>query len=46
MAVVYTSGDNDLTDAILAQINAGAPIDTTTPVTTTPPSLTNNPGNP
>ncbi len=43
MAIVYTSGDNDLTDAVLAQLNAGAPIDTTKPVTTaTPPSLTNS----
>jgi outer membrane protein len=46
MAIVYTSGDNDLTEAILAQINAGAPIDTTKPVTTTPPSLTNSTSNP
>jgi outer membrane protein len=46
MAIVYTSGDNDLTDAVLAQLNAGAPIDTTNPVTTTPPPLTNGTGNP
>jgi outer membrane protein len=46
MAIVYTSGDNDLTDAVLAQLNAGAPIDTTKPVMITPPSLTNNLGNP
>jgi outer membrane protein len=26
-AVVYTSGDNDLTDAVLKQLNAGAPVD-------------------
>jgi len=26
-AVLYTSGDNDLTDAVLKQLNAGAPVD-------------------
>jgi outer membrane protein len=31
MSVVYTSGENDLTDTILAQLNAGAPIDVTKP---------------
>jgi outer membrane protein len=31
MAVVYTTGENDLTDAVLAQLNAGAPIDLTKP---------------
>ena len=41
MAVVYSVGDNDLTDAILAQMNAGAPIDLTKSATTTPPPLTN-----
>ena len=47
MAIVYTSGDNDLTDAILAQLNAGAPIDVTKPVPTIgPPPLTNSSGNP
>ena len=46
MAVVYSSGDNDLTDAILAQLNAGAPIDTTKIETTAPPALTNSTGNP
>jgi outer membrane protein len=46
MAIAYTSGDNDLTDAVLAQINAGAPIDTTKPATTTPPPLTNSASNP
>jgi outer membrane protein len=40
MTIVYTSGDNDLTDAVLAQLNAGAPIDVTKP------SLTNSFGNP
>lgn len=28
-AVVYSNGQNDLTDAVLKQLNAGAPIDTT-----------------
>jgi len=46
MAIVYTSGDNDLTDAVLAQLNAGAPIDTTKSFSTTPPSLTNSSSNP
>jgi outer membrane protein len=46
MAVVYSTNDNDLTDAVLAQLNAGAPIDLTKPDTTTPPSLTNAPGSP
>jgi outer membrane protein len=45
MAVVYSVGDNDLTDAILAQLNAGAPIDLPKPAAA-PPSLTNVPGNP
>ena len=31
--VLYTDGQNDLTAAILAQLNAGAPIDLTTPAT-------------
>ena len=43
MAIVYSTGDNDLTDAVLAQLNAGAPIDLTKPATTTPPSVTNAP---
>ena len=46
MAVIYSSNDNDLTDAVLAQLNAGAPIDLTKPDTATPPSLTNAPGSP
>ena len=46
MAIVYTNGDNDLTDAVLSQLNAGAPIDVTKPAVSTPPSLTNSPGNP
>jgi outer membrane protein len=45
--IVYTSGDNDLTDAVLSQLNAGAPIDVTKPAeTTSAPSLTNSFGNP
>jgi outer membrane protein len=43
--VVYTSGD-DLTDAVLAQLNAGAPVDTAAPTVANPvPSLagTNSP---
>jgi Skp family chaperone for outer membrane proteins len=30
-AVVYASQDNDITDSVLGQLNAGAPIDVTTP---------------
>ena len=39
--VVYSSGENDLTDAVLEQLNAGAPIDMTKPAATTtaPPPL-------
>jgi outer membrane protein len=39
--VLYSSGENDLTDAVLAQLNAGAPIDMTKPAATTtaPPPL-------
>jgi Skp family chaperone for outer membrane proteins len=46
-AVVYSSGENDLTGAVLKQLNAGAPISTTpAPVVTSPSSLlgTNTPG--
>jgi outer membrane protein len=46
MAVVYTTGDNDLTESVLAQLNAGEPIDLTKPATTTPPPLTNAFSNP
>jgi outer membrane protein len=46
MTIVYTSGDNDLTDAILSQLNAGAPIDVTKPAVTTAPPLTNSFSNP
>jgi Skp family chaperone for outer membrane proteins len=39
-AVVYSSGENDLTDDVLKQLNAGAPIDLTKPVASnTVPSL-------
>lgn len=48
LTVVYSDGQNDLTDAILAQLNAGAPIDVTKPATptTAAPSMTNLPGSP
>ncbi len=32
-AVVFSSNDNDLTDAVLKQLNAGAPIDVSAPAT-------------
>ena len=44
--VLYHDVENDLTDAVLKQLNAGSPIDTTAPAVTTPaPSLldTNSP---
>lgn len=43
LTVVYTNGENDLTETILAQINAGAPIDISKPAatnTTPPPPAT------
>jgi outer membrane protein len=46
MTVVYTSGDNDLTDAVLAQLNAGAPIDVTKPAAATTPPAINDSGKP
>ena len=46
MTIVYTSGDNDLTDAVLSQLNAGAPIDVTKPATMFPLPMTNSFGNP
>jgi Skp family chaperone for outer membrane proteins len=45
-AVLYSSGENDLTDAVLKHLNEGAPIDLTKPVASnTVPSLvgTNSP---
>jgi outer membrane protein len=43
LTVVYTNGENDLTDAILSKMNAGAPIDLSKPATATatPPAMTN-----
>jgi len=44
--VLYHGAENDLTDVVLKQLNAGSPIDTTAPAMTTPaPSLldTNSP---
>jgi outer membrane protein len=41
-AVVYSSNDNDLTDAVLKQLNAGAPIDVSTPATTSPLLMSTN----
>jgi Skp family chaperone for outer membrane proteins len=43
-AVVYVSADNDLTSAVLSQLNAGAPIDVSTPATTSglPLSISTN----
>jgi outer membrane protein len=47
LTIVYNSGDNDLTEDVLSQLNAGAPIDVTKPATTTTaPPMTGNPGNP
>lgn len=40
-AVVYVNSDNDITDSVLAQLNAGAPIDVSAPPTS---SLLSNPG--
>jgi Skp family chaperone for outer membrane proteins len=45
-AVVYTSGENDLTANVLKQLNAGAPISATTPAVTTPSSLFSNTNSP
>jgi Skp family chaperone for outer membrane proteins len=38
--ILYNDGQNDLTSAVLAQLNAGAPIDLTTPATSVVPPLT------
>jgi Skp family chaperone for outer membrane proteins len=40
--VIYSSGENDLTDAVLTQLNVGAPISLTKPVGTTPSMLGTN----
>ena len=45
-AVIYSSGENDLTDEVLKYLNAGAPIDVAKPVTSTAAPLlagTNSP---
>jgi outer membrane protein len=46
LTIVYNNGDNDLTDGILAQLNAGAPIDVTKPTTTSAPPALSNTNNP
>lgn len=43
--VVYSSSD-DITDAVLAQLNAGAPIDTATPAVTNPATSLTVPNSP
>jgi outer membrane protein len=40
--VVFASNDNDLTAAVLAQLNAGAPIDVTAPATGIPLNISTN----
>lgn len=43
--LLYSSGENDLTDQVLSQLNAGAPIDISapaSPINVTPPPLTNS----
>ena len=46
-AVIYNSGENDLTAAVLKQLNAGAPISTlSAPVVTSPSSLLLNTNKP
>jgi Skp family chaperone for outer membrane proteins len=40
--VIYSSGDNDLTADVLAQLNAGAPIDMTKQASSTPSLLSTN----
>jgi outer membrane protein len=42
-SMVYSDGSNDLTEAVLAQLNAGAPIDLTTPATSSTSPSTNSP---
>jgi outer membrane protein len=45
-SVVYSKGDTDLTADVLAQLNAGAPIDLTPATGTNQPALPTPPGNP
>jgi outer membrane protein len=40
--VVYAGGDNDITTSVLAQLNAGAPIDVSTPSTGVPLNISTN----
>ena len=40
--VVFASTDNDLTTSVLAQLNAGAPIDVSAPATGVPLNLSTN----
>ena len=40
--VVYAGADNDLTTAVLAQLNAGAPVDLTTPASGVPLNISTN----
>jgi Skp family chaperone for outer membrane proteins len=40
--VVYASGDNDITASVLAQLNAGAPIDVSTPAAGVPLDISTN----
>jgi outer membrane protein len=46
LTIIYNNGDNDLTDAVLAQLNVGAPIDVTKPAAMTIPPMTNSFGKP
>ncbi|MGH7975408.1 MAG: OmpH family outer membrane protein, partial [Limisphaerales bacterium] len=39
---LYNDGQNDLTTDVLNQLNAGAPVDTTTPSVASPPPLGTN----
>jgi outer membrane protein len=41
-AFIYVSTDNDITDAVLSQLNAGAPIDLTRPMSGAPLNLNTN----
>ena len=40
--VVFANNDNDITASVLAQLNAGAPIDVTTPTITMPLTISTN----